>query len=186
MVLLVVLRISIGWHLLYEGLWKLGTQQTPTPWTAEGYLKNATGPLRSTFRNMTGDPDDLKWLDYKGMTAKWADWRTRFVNHYKLDESQQESFKLLMDGPEVFEVPLKELPPGLNLAKVGGINRNAINYDSENGVLMIDGKLHLLPTERDRLIAAAEKIDKRYLMCEDSYCYRGRGRTVVASFGYRW
>ncbi len=159
-VLLVLLRVSIGWHLLYEGLWKLGTQHTSTPWTAEGYLKNATGPLRPTFRNMTGDPNDLKWLDYAGMSKRFKDWQTRFVSHYNLDESQAEAFKLLMDGPETFEVALKELPPGLDLEKVGGINREAISFEPDEGVLVVNGKLHLLPTERDRLIAAATKISE--------------------------
>nr|WP_232417809.1 TonB-dependent siderophore receptor [Methyloversatilis thermotolerans] len=28
--------------------------------------------------------------------------------------------------------------------------------------------------------------DKAYLMCHDGYCYRGRGRLVMASLNYRW
>ena len=37
-VLIVLLRIAIGWQFLYEGIWKYDTLSTPTPWTAEGYL----------------------------------------------------------------------------------------------------------------------------------------------------
>lgn len=163
-VLLVVLRVSIGWHLLYEGLWKLSTQKTSTPWSAEGYLKNSTGPLRPTFRKMTGDPDDLKWLDADYMSAKWKAWRDRFVAHYHLDadtpdaKAQKEKFDLLMDGPPSFEASLAALPPGLDLTKVSGVNKEAIRFDEEAKLLIVDGKLHLLPTERDRLIAAANKI----------------------------
>jgi len=58
---LVILRISIGWQFLYEGLWKYNTLRSNTPWTAEGYLKTAQGPFRDMFRAMTGDPDDLAW-----------------------------------------------------------------------------------------------------------------------------
>ncbi|MEI8380549.1 MAG: hypothetical protein WCJ09_10500 [Planctomycetota bacterium] len=159
-VLLVLLRVSIGWHLLYEGLWKLSTQHTSTPWTSDGYLKNSTGPLRPTFRQMTGDPNDLKWLDYAGMSKKFKDWQTRFVSHYNLDELQAEAFKQLMDGQETFEVALKELPPGLDLEKISGINREAISFEPDEGVLVVNGKLHLLPTERDRLIATATKISE--------------------------
>ena len=158
-VMLVLLRVSIGWHLLYEGLWKLGTQHTSTPWTAEGYLKNATGPLRSTFRQMTGDPNDEKWLNYEVMSKKFKAWQDGFVSHYKLDEAQTTAFKELMDGPESFEVELKGLPPGLDLEKIGGINREAISFDPD-GFLVVSGKLHLLPAERDRLIAAATKISE--------------------------
>ena len=35
-VLLVVLRLGIGWQLLYEGLGKVNTLDSPTPWTAAG------------------------------------------------------------------------------------------------------------------------------------------------------
>jgi len=163
-VLLVVLRVSIGWHLLYEGLWKLQTQGTSRPWSAGPYLKNATGPLRNTFREMAGDPDDLDWLNYDKVAQRWKEWRERFVAHYKISDSnpdapdQQKKLALLLDGPESFQSPLAALPPGLDLARVSGVNKEAIRYDAEKKQLVVDGKLHLLPTERDRLVARAEAI----------------------------
>src|SRR5258705_12554603 len=87
--LIVALRLSIGWQFLYEGLWKFETLQTSTPWSAEGYLKNAQGPFRQSFRNMTGDPDDLNWLDRDKVVAKWDDWARRFEAHYGLDDQQK-------------------------------------------------------------------------------------------------
>ncbi|TXT17815.1 MAG: hypothetical protein FD138_4531, partial [Planctomycetota bacterium] len=75
--LIVLLRLSIGWQFLYEGMWKINTLSTPTPWSAEGYLRNAQGPFRNTFRNMTGDPNDLDWLDKEKVAAKWDDWSAR-------------------------------------------------------------------------------------------------------------
>ena len=74
MVLLVGLRMAIGWQLLYEGLWKIDTLDSPRPWTAEGYLKNSQGPVRSFFREMTGDPSDYNWLDYESVAARWDVW----------------------------------------------------------------------------------------------------------------
>ncbi len=158
MILLVVLRVSIGWHLMYEGLWKLSTQRTSNPWSAEGYLKNATGPMRSVYRAMTGDPDDLNWLDLDLMAQKWKAWRERFVAHYQLDEAQMQQFNRLLDGAESFESPLASLPPGLDLAKVSGVNKEAIRFDADSELLIVDGKKHLLPTERDRLVATATTI----------------------------
>lgn len=163
-ILLVVLRISIGWHLMYEGLWKLHTQSTSKPWTAAPYLKNATGPFRPMFRELAGDPDDLDWLNYDKVSQRWADWRARFIAHYKIDEStdakkaQKQALDRLLDGQPAYQSPLAALPPGLDLAKVAGVNKEAIRYDAENRQLVVDGKLHLLPTERDRLIARAEAI----------------------------
>jgi len=34
-----VLRVTIGWHLFYEGISKLFAEN----WTAQGFLSNATG-----------------------------------------------------------------------------------------------------------------------------------------------
>ncbi|MBC8117234.1 MAG: hypothetical protein H7062_22795, partial [Candidatus Saccharimonas sp.] len=164
-ILLVVLRISIGWHLMYEGLWKLSTLKTSNPWSAEGYLKNATGPMRKTFRDMTGDPNDLKWLDHKLMTEKWDAWRERFLAHYPgTDQANsvskqpvQDRLARLMDGQDSFAVELKAFPPDFDLASVAGVSKKAIRYDEKAKRLIVDGKLHLLPVERDRLIEAAEK-----------------------------
>jgi hypothetical protein len=58
-----VLRVGIGWQLLYEGMWKINTLGTQSPWTSDGYLKSAQGPFRNFFRAMAGDPDDKSWLD---------------------------------------------------------------------------------------------------------------------------
>jgi uncharacterized membrane protein YphA (DoxX/SURF4 family) len=52
-VLLVLLQLSIGWHLFYEGVWKF---QNPS-WSSKGYLHNATGPAGLTIRWLAGDPD---------------------------------------------------------------------------------------------------------------------------------
>lgn len=160
--LLVLLRMSIGWHLFYEGIWKLGTQKTSTPWTSEGYLKNSTGPMRNTFRKMTGDPNDLNWLDYDTMSAKWDDWRDRFVTHYGVDKAKVDR---LLDGPESgFSVPLAELPPDLDfdeLAKGAGVVKDAIKYDAKAKKLVVDGKLHLLPTEQAKLLDAVNQLKKK-------------------------
>ena len=104
--LIIVLRLSIGWQFLYEGLWKFRTLNTPTPWSAEGYLKNAQGLLRNTFRNMTGDPDDLNWLDRDKVTAKWDEWASRFEAHYGLDDGQKKELARLLNGASDFRVEL--------------------------------------------------------------------------------
>ncbi len=43
-----ILRVAIGWHLLYEGLTKLLNPD----WTAAGYLQSATGPMAGIFQGM--------------------------------------------------------------------------------------------------------------------------------------
>ena len=62
-IFLVLLRLAIGWHFLIEGLEKihsveLGPTTTNRPWTSEGYLREATGPLAGYFRELAGDTDE--------------------------------------------------------------------------------------------------------------------------------
>ncbi len=161
-VLLVTLRLFIGWHLLYEGLWKLNSQSTSQPWTAEGYLKNSTGPLRGYFRGLTGDPNDLKWLDYDHMTAKWDDWYAKFVAHYpgagtapERGRSVADQLNLMLNGPKEFVVELAALPEGVDLGRW----QKAIRFDAARQRLIVDGAYHLLPSERDAILAQAPLIE---------------------------
>lgn len=48
---LVLLRLFIGWHFLYEGLIKLFNPA----WTAQGYLQSAEGPLAPVFQWLGSD-----------------------------------------------------------------------------------------------------------------------------------
>ena len=48
---MVLLRLFIGWHFLYEGIIKLYNPD----WTALGYLASSQGPLRPFFLWLTGD-----------------------------------------------------------------------------------------------------------------------------------
>lgn len=107
---LVILRIAIGWQFLYEGLWKYSTFKTNNPWSAEGYLKAAQGPFRDQFRSMTGDPDDLNWLDYQKMSDKWDRWAARFNTFYGLSESQQAQLSRLLDPATSYKRSMKGAP----------------------------------------------------------------------------
>ena len=48
---LVILRLLIGWHFLYEGMIKLFNPA----WTAKGYLSGATGPFQGIFQSLAGE-----------------------------------------------------------------------------------------------------------------------------------
>ncbi len=152
--LLLVLRLSIGWQFLYEGLWKYNTLSSSKPWSAEGYLKAAQGPYRDHFRDMTGDPDDLQWLDYDTVTSRWDSWRDRFVKHYQLDEDQQKRLEILLNGNSDFRAELKQLPPGV---KIDDKNlKDIVKYDAKAKRLIVDGKAHLTPREYNQLKSKAK------------------------------
>lgn len=153
-IFLVVLRLGIGWQLLYEGLWKINTQSTPTPWSAEGYLKNAQGPMRDVFRTMAGDPDDKGWLDVDLVGARWDSWKQRFSRHYGLNDSQLGVLTRLIDGSSEYAAQLDALPAGVDFKAAG--QDKVIRFDAARKLLLIDGKRHMVPAEKTALEAQIE------------------------------
>jgi uncharacterized membrane protein YphA (DoxX/SURF4 family) len=151
--LLVLLRVSIGWQFLYEGLWKLGTQKTSKPWSAEGYLVNARGPLRDKFREMVDDPNGLNKLDYDKVAKSWDDWRDRFVSLYSDVPNIGESVDRLLEGPNEFTQKLDQLPEGVALAKFKVPKGFYLRYNEK--AKQLETNLHLKPDERASLIALA-------------------------------
>ncbi|MFN0195222.1 MAG: hypothetical protein ACKVT0_00625 [Planctomycetaceae bacterium] len=156
---LIVIRMAIGWHLMYEGLWKVHTLSTAEPWSSAGYLRNSQGPFRQTFRDMTGDPDELQWLDYVTMIAQWDDWLERFrAHHPDLTEEQLAKLDLLVNGPKEFTAKLAQLPSGVeipkDLAKV-------VKFDADRKLLIVDGKQHLVPEEREQLLKLVADLEQQ-------------------------
>jgi len=67
-VALVVLRVAVGWHFLYEGYVKI----THPEWSAAGYLERAVGPLAGIFHWMAANQSALRAVDFlneMGLTA---------------------------------------------------------------------------------------------------------------------
>ena len=60
-VFVAVLRLVIGWHFLYEGLWKL---MQPEGWSCASYLNASQGPLAAIFT----------WMASQGWIVVVGDW----------------------------------------------------------------------------------------------------------------
>ena len=63
MATVVVLRVVVGWHFLYEGLAKL----TSDGWSAKGFLLQSRGPFAEFFRWLAADADRLANVDLLNM-----------------------------------------------------------------------------------------------------------------------
>jgi len=104
-VFLVLLRLAIGWHFLFEGVEKL----TTPGWSSAGYLRESSGPLADHFRSLAGDPvveyfavvklpegeDPTKVPQHTRMppalNEEWDDYFARFVKVYRLDAPETPS-----------------------------------------------------------------------------------------------
>jgi len=144
--LLVLLRVAIGWQFLYEGLWKFQSRQTARPWTSAGYLRNSQGPFRGVFRDLTGDPDELNWLNAEWVGQRWDTWRAQFVSVHGLDKSQITRLDRLINGPKDFRAELAALPEGLEFR---GTLAKRLKFNAKSKRLIVDGTAHLTPRERD-------------------------------------
>lgn len=162
----VLLRLCIGWQFFYEGLWKYDSLNSPKPWTSAGYLANARGPLRDRFRGMVTDPDGLGWLDYDTVDNRWVEWEKQFVKHYELSEEQQAQLKVLFDGPDEI-VGTSRFPDFAEGIKIGGTlaRENIIRAERDQKdknkrfKLIVDGKKHLIPREREALLKDGKKAE---------------------------
>ena len=150
-ILLVVLRVGIGWQLLYEGMWKINTLSTQTPWTSDGYLKSAQGPFRGLFRAMAGDPDDKSWLDADAIAARWDSFNRRFGSHYRLSDGQKGRLTTLIDGASSHDaiLDLPELPEGVDFPALN--LDETIAFDKTAKRLKIDGIRRMVASEKAKL-----------------------------------
>ncbi|HEV3448719.1 MAG TPA: hypothetical protein VG099_29040, partial [Gemmataceae bacterium] len=158
---LIVLRVVTGWHFLFEGIEKLETtwnhqgpllcptaegfvlrgvfgesQELSDPkgaWSAEGYLREAQGPLAPWFRQQAGDldADALPRLWQKGVNfkdtppdklppaldAEWNDKIEKFNSHYRVgsDKAVQPDFI-----GALAQSPIAPFPPALPWARLVG------------------------------------------------------------------
>jgi uncharacterized membrane protein YphA (DoxX/SURF4 family) len=98
--MLVVLRLALGWHFLYEGVWKV-THRDQFVAETEGFLSAARGPACNFFYSMVPDIDghtrlekelaivEVKDPDGKSTTKAprlaryWDEIRQRFVGYYR-------------------------------------------------------------------------------------------------------
>lgn len=101
-VLLVALRLTIGWHFLVEGVHKiethrLGKTATNTPWTGAAFFREGYGPAAPRARQYLhlDDADALARLradDHRlpaALAAEWDDYFNRFTTHFDLTSDQK-------------------------------------------------------------------------------------------------
>ena len=112
---LILLRLAIGWHFLFEGIEKIesvdkGPTESSRPFSSESYLREATGPIGNQIRSQIGDPDaqaldrlavrPLRPIRIRRMYLRasrispalakdWDNFLERFAAHYDLDEIQR-------------------------------------------------------------------------------------------------
>ncbi|ASV74261.1 hypothetical protein THTE_1659 [Thermogutta terrifontis] len=104
--LLVLLRITIGWHFLYEGVWKIANRDK---FSAEPFLTQAKGPFASFFYAMVPDIDGkIRFQIVKTKEGElvvvspayeeaWKKACDEYVRYYRMDEKQKREAEATRD-----------------------------------------------------------------------------------------
>ncbi|HEV3119921.1 MAG TPA: DoxX family protein [Gemmataceae bacterium] len=123
-VFLILLRLAIGWHFLFEGIEKihsvdvLGPTATNRPWTSVSYLREAAGPAADLIKKQVGDPDEealalfwVKPLEHgqdpaqvpprqrisPTLDAAWNEYLARFKAAHELTAEKMQQADIKMD-----------------------------------------------------------------------------------------
>ena len=82
--MLVLLRVSIGWHFYSEGMDKYDKGN----WSAAPFFANAKGPFAEDYRQMVWDSEGVIRRDIEQSMLYMAIYRDQVANHYGFDEAQ--------------------------------------------------------------------------------------------------
>jgi len=114
---LIALRLVIGWHFFFEGMYKvrthnIGETETNKPFTSAGYFGSVQGPLAKKVREyvgtddsvalakltLSGGPDDKPTVRMPVALAKeWDDYLKQFDKEYKLDDAGKQLANVKLD-----------------------------------------------------------------------------------------
>ena len=85
MTMLVLLRLTIGWHFYTEGLDKYEAGN----WSAAPFFSAARGPFAGHYRELVWDADGSLRLDKDKTMVAWATFRDEIGRHYGFDDQQK-------------------------------------------------------------------------------------------------
>lgn len=98
---IILLRIAIGWHFLYEGMEKYdSTRYGKDLFSAEIYLRNANGPLAPYFRELLPDVDGRETLDLAKLKTAWKQDVDGMAGHFGYTDTQRAEASKRLDEAE--------------------------------------------------------------------------------------
>ncbi len=84
--MLVLLRLTVGWHFYTEGVDKLQSGQ----WDASPFFANARGPFAENFRTLVWDHDGKLRRDVKASEQWFERYRNQVIRGYGFEKPQQQ------------------------------------------------------------------------------------------------
>jgi len=178
---LILLRLIIGWHFLFEGLHKIHSLYSPRPFSSEIYFRESSGPLGKFMKGFLQDPDRdlLAKLDEKSITNDWNTTVKDFSTSYQLTPVQMKSANEVLDKNliktlEWFKEGKKEIEiPSPDGKSTGTLK---INYTTPQWLAYYNSKLDELDKIRsdDRSWYLGKDLDKSRIASTRAEISKGR------------
>ncbi|MEM6366263.1 MAG: DoxX family protein, partial [Planctomycetota bacterium] len=149
--MIVLLRLTIGWHFLSEGTEKYESGN----WTAKPFFANAKGPLAGQFRQMVWDHDGALRLDRDRTMVVWATYRDRVGKHFGFDagqaaDAQRNYAKAVEQYDYVIELAANDLEEyQLGLGRIDELDRDPVR----DGVTSLGGQRETVRRELSAKVA---------------------------------
>lgn len=143
--MLVLLRLTIGWHFYAEGVEKVQQEN----WTAAPFFVNAKGPLADQFRTMVWDYDGSIRLDRDRMMLTWATDRNRVADYYGFDEKQEKQAQAeYTRAVEKYDWVLEENKDDVEEYRFGKVRIDQLDADPvRSGVSSLEGQREAIRKE---------------------------------------
>lgn len=178
---LILLRLVIGWHFLFEGLHKIHSLYSPKPFSSEIYFRESSGPLGKFMKGFLPDPDAelIAKLDEKSITDEWNSTFKSFTSSYQLTPEQTKSAEEILEkdlkktkewlaeGKKEIEIPSPDGKPGGTLK---------INYTTPQWISYYKSKIDELEKIRtdDRSWYLGKELDKARIAATKAEIAKGR------------
>jgi uncharacterized membrane protein YphA (DoxX/SURF4 family) len=144
--MLVLLRLTIGWHFYSEGLEKYQKGN----WDASPFFANARGPFAEHFQQLVWDSDGTIRRDLDQSMLYLAIYRDQVANHYGFDEAQvNQAQKNYAAVVELQQLTLEDYAQDLDEYDLGGTREEEMKADPmRNGVSSLRGQRDTIRRER--------------------------------------
>ncbi|WP_145416949.1 DoxX family protein [Planctomycetes bacterium K23_9] len=144
--MLVLLRLTVGWHFYSEGLDKYQKGN----WDAAPFFANARGPLADHFQKLVWDSDGNIRRDMDQSMLYLAMFRDQVANHYGFDEKQinqaQKNYATVVELQQQVFVDYKQ---DLDEYDLGALREEAMDADPmRDGVASLRGQRDTIRRER--------------------------------------
>jgi uncharacterized membrane protein YphA (DoxX/SURF4 family) len=160
--MLVLLRVSIGWHFYSEGVDKLDAGN----WSAAPFFSNAKGPFAEQYRQLVWDSDGRLRLDRDATMMSWAVFREQITEHYGFSEDQKvQAQENYIKAVEQYDWVLSENASNLEEFILGRDRMTKLDTDAHekqmrDGVSSLGGQRETIRREwRQKGASALRQID---------------------------